>query len=241
MEFTLLSELQRHDIHAVIRVSVIRKWDFRGISDIGPVQHVDMVLADEQGNAIYAEIPSSLVADKSPRIEVNKIYDIRRFKILPARSLYKPVNANLMIQFTVFTETQVAADPPDTFPSLIYILTDFSEINDLAGQTENFIDVLGVVTDVQPLRQASERNTTVIRDIIIKNINNCSLQLTLWGQRAKDLSIHGVYSEKPAKPIVVLFVGCLAKHFKACTTRRSSTNRGTCTASTTISQGSTDA
>jgi hypothetical protein len=48
MEFTLLSELQRHDIHAVIRVSVIRKWDFRGISDIGPVQHVDMVLADEQ-------------------------------------------------------------------------------------------------------------------------------------------------------------------------------------------------
>jgi hypothetical protein len=107
-----------------------------------------------------------------------------------------------MIQFTVFTETQVAADPPDTFPLLIYILTDFSEINDLAGQTENFIgnhyislfscsqycsmaffhffymfinyfihaDVLGVVTDVQPLRQASERNTTVIRDIIIKNI-----------------------------------------------------------------------
>jgi hypothetical protein len=48
MEFTPHSELQHHDIHAVIRVSIIRKWNFRGISDTGPVQHVDMVLADEQ-------------------------------------------------------------------------------------------------------------------------------------------------------------------------------------------------
>jgi hypothetical protein len=48
MEFTPLLELQRHDIHAVIRVLVIRKWDFQGISDTSPVQHVDMVLADEQ-------------------------------------------------------------------------------------------------------------------------------------------------------------------------------------------------
>jgi hypothetical protein len=48
MQFVLLSELQRYDIHAVIQVLIIRKWDFRGMIDNGPVQHVDMVLADEQ-------------------------------------------------------------------------------------------------------------------------------------------------------------------------------------------------
>jgi hypothetical protein len=48
MEFTLFSDLKRHDINAVVRVSVIRKWDFRGISDNGLIQHVDMVLADEK-------------------------------------------------------------------------------------------------------------------------------------------------------------------------------------------------
>jgi hypothetical protein len=45
----------------------------------------------KQGNAIYAEIPNNLVDEKSPRIQMNKVYDIQRFKVLPARSLYKPV------------------------------------------------------------------------------------------------------------------------------------------------------
>jgi hypothetical protein len=50
MEFTLLSDLKRHDVNVVVRVSVIRKWDFCGISDNGLIQHVDMVLADERYN-----------------------------------------------------------------------------------------------------------------------------------------------------------------------------------------------
>jgi hypothetical protein len=48
MEFTPLSELQRHNVHAAIRVAVLKKWDYRGVSDNGPIQHVDMVFADEQ-------------------------------------------------------------------------------------------------------------------------------------------------------------------------------------------------
>jgi hypothetical protein len=42
---------------------------------------------------MYAEIPNCLVADKSPRIEVNKAYELHRFRILPAKSLYQAVDA----------------------------------------------------------------------------------------------------------------------------------------------------
>jgi hypothetical protein len=166
MEFTLLSDLKRHDVNAVVQVSVIRKLDFRGISDNGPIQHVDMVLADKkvqqfctahslidilgsveiqpllpltvrsficsctkqtmkQGNAIYAEVPNNLVVEKIPRIQMNKAYDIQRCKVLPVSSLYKPVQASFMIQFTVYTETQVVTDPAATFPSYIYKLHTF--------------------------------------------------------------------------------------------------------------------
>jgi hypothetical protein len=88
---------------------------------------------------VYAEISSNLVAEKSPPIQVNKIYEIQHFKILPARSLYKPVEANFMIQFTIYTQTKVVDNPPATFPSYIYKLTSFEQIPDAVRKTEDFI------------------------------------------------------------------------------------------------------
>lgn len=60
-------------------------------------------------------------------------------------------------------------NPPATFPSLIYKLTDFNQISNVVGRTENFIDVLRVVTNVKTLKQASQTNKSLVRDIIIKN------------------------------------------------------------------------
>jgi hypothetical protein len=48
MEFTPLSDLKHHDVNAIVWVCVMRKWDFLGLADNGPIQHVDMVLADEK-------------------------------------------------------------------------------------------------------------------------------------------------------------------------------------------------
>lgn len=48
MEYTLLPDLAPHKIHAKIQVHVSRKWLFRGATDSGPLQHVDMVLSDRE-------------------------------------------------------------------------------------------------------------------------------------------------------------------------------------------------
>jgi hypothetical protein len=78
---------------------------------------------------------------KSPLIEVDQVYEKHHFKILKAKSLYRPVDGSLMIQFKVFTQMQVVPDPPNTFPAIVYRLKDFGQIDDLAGQTENFIGI----------------------------------------------------------------------------------------------------
>jgi hypothetical protein len=44
-----------------------------------------------------------------------------------------------------------------------------------------------------------------------------SLRITLWGQRAKDFSISDVVDKDSSKLIVILLVGCLAKHFQGST------------------------
>jgi hypothetical protein len=100
------------------------------------------VLADAfvtQGNAVYAEIPNSLVAEKSSKIEVNKVYQLRRFKILPAKSLYKAVDAPVMIQFTIYAQADIVKNPPSTFPSFIHRLTTFEQIPSMVGTNERFI------------------------------------------------------------------------------------------------------
>jgi hypothetical protein len=33
----------------------MRKWDFRGISDNGPIQHPDMVLGDEKVKQVHTD------------------------------------------------------------------------------------------------------------------------------------------------------------------------------------------
>jgi hypothetical protein len=88
---------------------------------------------------MYAEIPNSLVAKKSPRIEINKVYELQRFKILPAKSLYKAVDSPVMIQFTIYTQANIVRDPPSTFPSFIYRLMDFDQIPNVVGRTESFV------------------------------------------------------------------------------------------------------
>jgi hypothetical protein len=48
MEFTLLSNIHPRNRHIVIQVLISRKWEFRGSSGSNPLQHIDMVLVDDQ-------------------------------------------------------------------------------------------------------------------------------------------------------------------------------------------------
>jgi len=62
MAFSMLPALRTNDWRAVICVRVCRKWEYRGGTDDGPVQHVDLVLLDEQvGQSIIGEgrLPSN--------------------------------------------------------------------------------------------------------------------------------------------------------------------------------------
>jgi hypothetical protein len=57
MAFSLLPALRPRDWHSTICVRVCRKWEYRGGTDDGPIQHVDLVLVDEQVRlSVSAEI-----------------------------------------------------------------------------------------------------------------------------------------------------------------------------------------
>jgi hypothetical protein len=48
MLFTHVKELDPQNMNVVIRVCVIRKWEFQGATNDGPLRHINLILADEQ-------------------------------------------------------------------------------------------------------------------------------------------------------------------------------------------------
>lgn len=91
-----------------------------------------------QGNSIYAEIPSDIVDEQNPLINVNKVYIIRRFRVIYAKSSYKVVDAPFMICFTKFTIIELCREPLTTFPQYVYRLTPYNEIDPFGPKAKTF-------------------------------------------------------------------------------------------------------
>lgn len=88
---------------------------------------------------MYAEIPANLAEEKGALIETNQIYDISRFRVTAAKTAYKPIDGDKMIQFTTYTIIKPASNPPPTFPLYIYRLTPFDEIESQIQHKTKFL------------------------------------------------------------------------------------------------------
>ncbi|ONL94453.1 hypothetical protein ZEAMMB73_Zm00001d028000 [Zea mays] len=75
-------------------------------------------------------------------------------------------------------------------------------------------DAIGMMTQIGAPHVAGYNNSSIVRDIFIKDISDASLKITLWGDQASGFSIDNVCNQSNNKPIVIMFVGCLAKQFK---------------------------
>ncbi|XP_062227444.1 uncharacterized protein LOC133925583 [Phragmites australis] len=121
-----------------------------------------------------------------------------------------------MLEFTCYTKITPAKDVPETFPAYIYKLTPFADLPRHAGENRNFLDVLGMITEVSDTHSVQLPNQptpTLNRDIVLKDLSNAEIRLTLWGRRAAEFSIDSIYNEEQAKPVVVLIVGSLMKTY----------------------------
>ncbi|AQK89624.1 hypothetical protein ZEAMMB73_Zm00001d008349 [Zea mays] len=138
MLFTPITELNPQKINVVIRVRVIRKLEFRGATNDGPLRHINLILADEQLTLL----------------RISDVYTLQH-----------------TTYYTHFANT--------------YYIT-----------------------------HAGYNNSSIVKDIFIKDISDASLKITLWGDQASGFSIDNVCNQSNNKSIVIMFVGCLAKQFK---------------------------
>ena len=82
-----------------------------------------------QGTTIHAEIPRGLMAEKGSLIQVDKVYELKRFRIAPSRNYFKLLTM-IWWYSSLYTQAKVVKDPPPNSPRYVYILTSLKNIND---------------------------------------------------------------------------------------------------------------
>jgi hypothetical protein len=57
----------------------------------------------QQGNTMYAEMLANLISKQGSLLEVGKVYNIKCFRVVHAKSSYKVTSAPFMIYFTLYS------------------------------------------------------------------------------------------------------------------------------------------
>lgn len=77
---------------------------------------------------MYAEISNDLINKMAPLFDIGKVYIIKKIVVDSAKRSYRPVDKDLMIGLTAYTDVELVANPPRSIPHYIYRLTQFPAI-----------------------------------------------------------------------------------------------------------------
>ncbi|WVZ82292.1 hypothetical protein U9M48_029572 [Paspalum notatum var. saurae] len=212
----LIPELKHGSRGETICVRISRFWDFFDTQDETKLLHSDMVLIDEEGNSIHAQLYPPLPGKFNHKIKEGSVYNLSCFWVKKANRMYKPVSNENMISFTDWTVLEEVVEIPPAFPMFAYSLTPIEQIHSRVGYKEYYTDAIGVVTSVSSVfsqRYKGQQNASLKRTISICNASNASVNVVLWGEQATLFPGEQICKDGQAIPQIVLFVGTLVKRY----------------------------
>uniref|UniRef100_A0A804MUZ7 Replication protein A 70 kDa DNA-binding subunit B/D first OB fold domain-containing protein n=1 Tax=Zea mays TaxID=4577 RepID=A0A804MUZ7_MAIZE len=168
----LIPSLMVGDCSRTLCLRVSRLWEFLDPQDDSRLLHTDLVLLDEEGNSIHAQIYPPLCQQFSALLDEGGIYNLKYFLVRKANRFYKPVENCNMISFTKWTTVEVVLQIPPAFPACTYNLTPIDQLQPRVDYKEYFTDVLGVVSvisRVSSLRTRGRQAEVMKRTVTISN------------------------------------------------------------------------
>jgi len=216
-ELTTISDLRLSTTNAVLHVRVSRMWEFReGGNEKGNIKHLDLVLIDLKGDAIYAEIPQDVIPLLKPQLREKLIIFIGKFVVEKAKPGYKVVHNPYMLRLNRRTTIATSNANDLDFPKYTFSLTPIEILPQFVKNKERFLDVLGKITAVS--NPAVVRNTAgdlMMRRIIkLQNLSGNTMDLSLSGMRALEFDGDAVLQIGQKNHIIAIFVGTLMKQYK---------------------------
>ncbi|XP_024024679.1 uncharacterized protein LOC112092513 [Morus notabilis] len=128
-----------------------------------------------------------------------------------------------MIQFARATSFIPVVDEASPIPFHKFYFTDFDQLQQRVHTTELLTDVIGVITSIQALEHININSRPTTRQtIMIQNIRNEQLQVTLWGQKTDKFEENVIKSLQA--PLVAVFAAMLVKQYLVHTIHNTSYN-----------------
>jgi replication factor A1 len=168
----------------VISKSEIRKWSNPKSS--GKLFSVDLV--DAEGGEIRATLFNNACDKFYNVLEVDKVYQITKGQIKPANKSFSSVKNDYELTLDENSIIEVCNDQSGAIPRVHYSFVPLANIAECASNT--IIDVIGIVSETAEVQSIKSKagSDLIKRNITLLDMTARTIELTLWGNTAQNIS-----------------------------------------------------
>ncbi|CAL5049621.1 unnamed protein product [Urochloa decumbens] len=197
-----------------IRVRVTRFSEYKNKEEPPQIVRLDLILLDEEGKAMEAQIPQRWLPKFMPQLKEGSIYYIQDFQVCDARGQYRPVDHPFMVRFTSYTRIIEVNRVLDTFPKYAYSLATYEELRSRIGNNEYCSNTIGVFIGCTHVKvQNTKTGPKKLRNIYLTDGREPAV-VALWNEHADSFNAEHYMQMAIQGPVVFLFVAVTCGEFQ---------------------------
>ncbi|KAK4593214.1 hypothetical protein RGQ29_017377 [Quercus rubra] len=131
MQYSLLNQLciDKHKENWKVKIRISRMWNAIN-SKNNDIISLDMILIDEQSNSIHAIIRNNIAKKFKPLLQEGKFYELSYFQVVDGNALYRPIDNDIKIMFTLKTSIKEIKEIDVDIPRHKFEFVDYNKIHE---------------------------------------------------------------------------------------------------------------
>ncbi|PWA68758.1 replication protein A 70 kDa DNA-binding subunit B [Artemisia annua] len=216
-EWARFTTFNRYQYVGDLRPNVTNKWTInvmisRAWTTYNPTTNrilsLDLILVDERRSSIHAKLPYKLINKFKDRVKEGCVYKIHNFTVLDYGTIiYRPLDRKFFVEFCFTTTTGPSLIRAELFVRYVFAFVPFGSLTDRYGVKTYLTDVIGVLREWGPVQDNVGKNqgcNPQLRKIVIADMSDVKLNVSLWGKMALMYEDSFINSIKDTNVVVVL-------------------------------------
>ncbi|XP_050262353.1 uncharacterized protein LOC126706841 isoform X2 [Quercus robur] len=212
MEFSFLNQLSNKSDKYKIKIRVSRMWDAVNRNNQEIISS-DMILIDEQNNAIHSTIHKNISKKLKPFLKEGQLYALSNFEVGNCNEFYRPIQNEQKIIFLPTTNIQELTETEVNIPHHKFEFVDYNTIVQRLNSHVQLSDIIAKVVAIGPIEHPTIKGSKVaLRNITVMTIQGDKIKLTLWGPVANEID-DNLFKRNPG-PFIIVATCLIVKTFK---------------------------